>query len=177
MQIQHADMRLTVKGDIELLLTIKGDKSTIGELVRKVNEKPHTVDIEPLKKKRSLDANAYFWVLCDKLANALRSTSEEVYRELVQDYGVREVVPIKTEEVDGKGRMWASRGKGWIWEIHSIAKTDGYTNVIRYWGSSSYDSSQMARLIDGIISECKEQGIETMSDEEQARLIAEWGKK
>jgi len=177
MQIQHADMRLTLTGDIELLLTVKGDKVAIGELVAKANEKPYTVEIEPLKKKRSLDANSYAWVLMGKLSQKLQTTPEQVYRAYINDTSNYEILPIKSEAVEHWKQIWSDKGIGWLCDELGESKLKGYTNVRCFYGSSVYSSVEMAHLIDLIIQDCKEQGIETMSDEEQARLIAEWGKK
>lgn len=48
------------------------------------------------RKKRSLDANAYAWVLMSKIADAQEfpTTKEEIYEKMLKDYGV-------LEEADG----------------------------------------------------------------------------
>ena len=56
------------------------------------------------------------------------------------------------------------------------SKIEGYVNIRFFWGSSKYDTANMSRLIDGIISECKEQGIETLPPEELERLKQQWGR-
>ena len=45
-----------------------------------------------------------------------------------------------------------------------------------YFGSSTYTTAEMATLIDGVISECKDMGIETATPAELARMMGEWGK-
>ena len=177
MNIQHADMRLTIKGDIELLLTVKGDKSIIGELVAKANEKPYTVEIEPLKKKRSLDANAYAWVLMGKLAKKLLTTPEQVYREYISDTSNYEILPIKNEALEHWKQIWSNKGVGWLCDELGESKLQGYTNVRCFYGSSVYSSAEMAHLIDLIIQDCEEQGIETMTPAEIERMKREWGRK
>ena len=71
-------------------------------------------------------------------------------------------------------RIWETHGIGWICEEMGHSKLDGYTNVISYYGSSEYDTRQMSRLIDLIVMECKEQGIETMTPRELALLKEGW---
>lgn len=41
-------------------------------------------------------------------------------------------------------------------------------------GSSTYDTKEMSELINGLVAECKEQGIETLPPEELARMMAEY---
>jgi hypothetical protein len=43
-----------------------------------------------------------------------------------------------------------------------------------YYGSSTYDTAQMHRLLDAIMEECKTQGIETRPQEEIESLLAYW---
>mgnify|MGYP001514643950 CR=1 FL=1 len=82
--------------------------------------------------------------------------------------------PIKNEAVAHYKRIWETHGIGWICEEMGHSKLDGYTNVISYYGSSEYDTRQMSRLIDLIVMECKEQGIETMTPRELALLKEGW---
>ena len=64
---------------------------------------------------------------------------------------------------------------GWVCDIlGDCKKTPGYVNVMTYYGSSVYDSAQMARLIDHIIQDCKAMGIETLPPDELVRLKEDW---
>lgn len=172
MNIRHADMRLTLDGNIELLLTVKADKEHIGELLQKANEKPYTVEIEPLKKKRSLDANGYLWVLLQKIAEALHSTKDEVYIEMLSRYGVFTHIVVKPNAVEKFKSEWRTvRDLG---EVTINGKTG--IQLQCYFGSSTYDSKEFSVLLDGVISEAKELGIDTLSQDETDRMIKEWGK-
>ena len=71
--------------------------------------------------------------------------------------------------------MWDSQGVGNSHIVIGDSKIDGYVNIRFFWGSSEYDTANMSRLIDGIISECREQGIETMTPSELERLKQQWG--
>lgn len=163
-------MSLTVEVDHESKFTVK---SEIGEL----QDKPLSVEIKPFKKKRSIDANAFCWVLIGKIAAKLNTSPTEVYREAIREIGGNyEVVPVKKERAEDWKRIWQSRGLGWISETVGDSKHDGYENIISYYGSSEYDQSQMARLIDTIIDDCKELGIDTATPAEIALLKEGWGK-
>ena len=72
--------------------------------------------------------------------------------------------------------VWSSKGYGWICEKHSdCKKTPGYTNLIAFYGSSTYDTAQMSHMIDMVVEDCKQQGIETLPPEDLAVLVGRWG--
>ena len=133
-----------------------------------------SIEIKPYRNKRSLDANAYAWVLMDKLAAKIGRTKTEIYREYITHIGgVSEIVCIKTEAVDRMCEAWHRNGLGWQTETFP-SKIEGCTNVILYYGSSSYDSAQMHRLLDMIIQDCTEQGIPTETPNEILKMISLW---
>ena len=136
-----------------------------------------SIEIKPFRPKRSLDANAYSWVMIDKLAEKLNYTKLDVYREYIKHIGGNsETVCVKTEAVERLCKGWSSNGIGWITETFP-SKIEGCTNVILYYGSSSYDSAQMSRLIDNIVQDCKTFGIETATPDELARMKSLWEAK
>lgn len=149
------------------------------EYGEKVNSgKRYDVEIKQHRERRSLDANAYFWVLVGKLAEVLRISSTEIYRELIRGIGNNfEIVPIKISAVDDFCKAWEQNGKGWCTERTGSSKWRGYENIIIYYGSSTYDTAQMSRLIDLAIQECQEQGIETMPPDKVALLKENWNEQ
>ena len=134
-----------------------------------------SIDIKPFRNRRSLDANAYAWVLMDRLAATLKESKEGIYREYIKNIGGNsEVVCVKNEAVERLCEGWSKNGIGWQTDTFP-SKLAGCTNVVLYYGSSTYDSAQMSRLLDLIIQDCKEQGIQTDTPNEIARLKALWG--
>lgn len=139
------------------------------------NDKTLSIEIKPYRAKRSLDANAYFFVLADKLAAKLGTNKEEVYRNAVRDIGgVSEIVCVKNEAVERLCEGWSKNGIAWQTETFP-SKIDGCTNVILYYGSSTYTTEQMSRLIENIVQDCKAVGIETRTPNEIANLLSMWG--
>lgn len=133
------------------------------------------------KKARSLDANAYFWVLADKLAAKLTTkdalvTSVDVYRQYIPFVGDNfELVPIKAEHVEDWDKMWCKGHVGRLTDdLGECRSIPGYHYIRCYFGSSDYDTAQMSRLIDLVVQDCKEQGVETMTPQELQRLVDEW---
>lgn len=129
-------------------------------------------DIEPHKEKRSLSANAIAWVYCDKLAEKLHSTKEEIYRIAVANVGVFTEIKVADAEAAKRfKRIWQHNGVGWL------TRTINETTIQAYYGSSTYNTQEMARLIDFLQDECRRQGIEIRPKEEVEAMLKEWGEK
>lgn len=124
------------------------------------------------RQKRSLDANAYSWVLIDQIAAVLHYSKEEVYRRAVKEYGVSEVYCGKPEAIEILIRAHEG-GLGFQYEKFE-SKIPGCINVRLYFGQSSYDSKQMSIFIDGLVQDAKALDIETLSDRELSLLKEGW---
>ena len=132
-------------------------------------------EIERKRKKRSTDANAYFFTLADKLAERLNIPKTEIYRNYVKEIGgLSETVCVKNEAVEKLCEGWEHNGIGWQTDTMP-SKIDGCTNVILYYGSSTYDVAQMQRLTQLCIDDCTIQGIETKTPDELANMLSLWG--
>jgi hypothetical protein len=143
-------------------------------------EKPQTVEIKQLRKRRSLDANSYLWVISDKIAKAMhdgKTTKEDIYRHAIREVGEWEDKPIKTEDVEKHIKMWGMIGEGWFSEERRDSKLPGHKVVRDYYGSHIYDTVSMSRLIDYIVEQAKEMDIPTDTPDEIARIKAAWGEK
>lgn len=127
------------------------------------------------EKPRSLNANAYAWVLMDKLAKALKISKEEVYARAIKQVGTFEPMSIRIAAYERFKSVWEGKGLGY--QLERIGDDGVNAQCNAYYGSSVYSSSEMARLIDWIVDEAKLQGIDTMTPSERARLIDEWGKE
>lgn len=123
------------------------------------------------KQKRSLNANAYMWVLCNEIANVIHSTKEDVYRDAVKAVGVFETLSCTgPEQFQRFCEKWQSNGLGWIVEM-----VDEQLLVFNaYYGSSRYDKEEMNVLVNYVVDAAKELGIETKDQEEINSLIREW---
>lgn len=155
------DFKFLVNGKIEIIFTC--DKSILRQFESLKDDIDLTVQVKEYRQKRSLSQNAYMWVLLDEIAKAVNRSKEDVYRELVKDYGVFEIIPLKDEAVKRFNHNWAKNGLGWFTDVLGKSKLKGYTNLIVYYGSSTYDTKEMTRLLDAVINECQELGIQTMT--------------
>ena len=129
-------------------------------------------ELKQFKQKRSLSANALCWVYCNELAKKLKTTKEEIYRNAISYVGVFEEIKVATPEAAKRfKKIWYSHGVGWL------TKSIDETTIHAYYGSSTYNTAEMARLIDFLQDECKTQGIETKPQEEIDALLKQWGEK
>lgn len=153
-------------------------KATAREFVFSLqnNPKEHVAEIKQYRKKRSLDANGYYWKLCGELSAKLNIPPVEIYRQHIQNIGNNyEILPLKDDAVEKFCEAWQRNGMGWLTKTLGKSKLEGYTNIIAYYGSSTYDSKQMSQLIDLLVTDCKEQGIETATPEEIERMKQQYG--
>lgn len=133
------------------------------------------VEIKKHFNRRSKDANAFAWVLIDKIAEKTRIPKTEIYRAAIKEIGgVSETICVQDKAVDRLCEGWQRNGIGWQTD-RMPSKLKGCTNVILYYGSSTYDTAQMSRLLDLIIQEAEQQGIPTLR-EEASELLGKWGK-
>lgn len=133
--------------------------------------KTYVITVKEQRKKRSLSANAYAWTLIDKLTAYMSLPKEEIYRSYVKNIGGNmEHMRVEDRAVDTLCRVWNEKGIGWITET-APSGFEGWTDVFLYYGSSTYDTATMSRLIDLIVQDCKAFGIETLEDIELERLV------
>lgn len=141
-------------------------------VVRKHKDRLYDLEVREHRNKRSLDANAYAWVLIDKLADAMRITPKEIYRQAIVNIGGNcEVIPIKDEAAERFKQIWENQGLGWPCVDMGKSKIPGYRNLRAYYGSSTYDTRQMAQLIDNLVQDCKALDIETLPPDKLALLM------
>lgn len=144
------------------------------QIAESVTDGEWDVDVKRHREKRSRDANAYLWVLCDKIGAVTMTDKVTVYREAIRSVGVNDVVCVRAKGEEDLIEGWANNGIGWFAESLGESKVDGCKNVILYYGSSTYNTKEMSRLIDYIVAEAKDLGITTETPEELAKLKEEW---
>lgn len=130
-------------------------------------------------EKRSLDANAYYYVLCRKIAEKTAQSLTEVCNQMIAEYG-----QLEREESGGVALVILKDEIDWrkVSYLHLRPTTrtqvlgDGklYRVYIIMRGSHTYDTAEMSKLIDGVVSEAKQLGIETMTPEELERMVSTW---
>jgi len=159
-------------------ITLSTDKSILPEYQKLKGLEKLSIKIVKYRKGRSLDANRYSWVLIGKMAGVLRTDNNSVYIDMLRKYGQTAI------DRDGNAVIATLRSNIDIGAVSGIyyAKIDtGFINGIEctnyrlIQGQSTYDTVEMAKFIDGIVSECKELEIETVSPNEIREMKERWG--
>ena len=163
----------TRKSKISLLL----DTKEIEVIEKLKNENKLNVELKKWRKKRSKDANAYCWVLCDNIAKELSKdgtviTKEKVYQDNILQIGTFEPMIIEEKAYDNFKRIWEKQGLGFL--VQEVSKKDKCVKVHCYYGSSTYDSKEMSLLIELIVDLAKSLNIETKPQQEIESLIRSW---
>lgn len=132
------------------------------------------VEVKDYRRKRSLDANAYAWVLIGKIASTLRHSKLDVYRSYIRDLGDNfTFLAVQDNAAEAFRRTWEAQGDGWL--VDEVpCKLTGCKKFCCYYGSSVYDSRLMSVLIDRLVTDAKELGIETLPPNELERMVTEW---
>lgn len=159
-------------GEWSITFSTREDFSTAYDGLK---DAPVNVEIKKAANKRSRDANAFAWVLIDRIAEKMHLGKSDVYRSAIREIGgVSETVCVRDKAVDRLRSGWEKNGIGWQTETMP-SKLPGCTNVVLYYGSSTYDTAQMSRLIDLLIQEAEQLGIPTLKDE-ATELLGKWEK-
>ena len=166
----------TRKSKINLLLDTK-DIEIVEQLK---NENKLNIEIKKWYKKRSTDANAYCWVLCDKIAKELSqdgtiTTKEQIYKDAIAQIGTFEPMIVQEKAFNNFKRIWEKQGLGFL--VQEVSKKDKCIKVNCYYGSSTYDTKEMYLLINFLIDNAKVLNIETKPSQEIESMLKEWDKK
>jgi hypothetical protein len=161
-------------GDYHVTVIVSKDQESNMEPLNELlnDEKLKTCKIGHYKKKRSLNSNSYAWTLITQIADKLRSSKEEVYLQMLKRYGPSSVISIVEEaaEIFKKSVKYCEEFG------QSVLNDKNFVHIKVFMGSSEFSTSQMSIFLDGIISECTDLRIPTMTPNEVQRLKEQWGR-
>lgn len=148
---------LTLDGQLTLTMTINEKAEAIEQIKQMNPDKLMDIEIIPHRKKRSLDANAMLWACIGDIAKALGTARDEVYLKALRDYGQYEVMSCKKDalemfkkqyrDLEQVGFEYTNNGDTWV-------------DVICYFGSHTYDTRQFSQLLEGVIWDMRELGLQ-----------------
>lgn len=139
--------------------------------LEKYKDKEIFLEVKKPSQKRSLDSNSFFWTLCEKIAQAVGTDKDSVYIDMLGKYGKFTHIIVKPEAVDRMIKEWrASKVLGEVLVNGNVG-----VQIQCYYGSSTYDQTEMNRLLQGTVDECRELGIETKTPDEIAEMNSRWG--
>ena len=162
------DLTFGAHGEQHITVTVSAD---FREQFDQLRDCEIDVAIKKWRAPRSKDANSYMWVLLDKMADALHTTKEELYLGYIRQYGLYKDFTLTEDEAKTFKVVWEAFGTGWPTEQVDYAPDGDHVIIRAYYGSSRYDTKQMSRLIDAVVQDCKELGIETLTPEQLSAMI------
>jgi hypothetical protein len=157
-------------GQRQVIFTVN-EASAVESLVALEGAEKLSIKATRYREKRSLDSNAYAWVLMQKIAEAVHSDKWSIYLEMLKKYSRDFTFVIcKEKAIDKLKELYRTCVD--LGEVN-VNGMEGHQMQV-FFGSSTFDTKSMSVFIDGIVSECKELGIETLPPDELERMKAAW---
>lgn len=161
----------------KVLLTLMLNTEDIEEIERLSIVDKLNIIIKKFFRKRSLDANAYCWVLCDKIAKELSKdgtvlTKENIYQDRILQIGTFEPMIIEERAFENFKRIWEKQGLGFL--VQEVSKKDKCVKIHCYYGSSTYNTKEMSLLINLLVQLAESLNIETKTEAEIKSLLEQW---
>ena len=157
----------------ETIISFTVNEKTALQEVDKLRDKKLSIKAVQHREKRSLDANAMLWACLGEIAAVLRADKWEVYLQMLKRYGKYTYICVKPNVVEAMKAQWR--------ECEEIGKIDingkEAVQMLCYFGSSTYDSKEFSVLLDGVISEMKEIGLQPPASGDMKRALEQWEKK
>lgn len=162
----------TQKSKISLLL----DTKEIEIVEQLKNENKLNIELKKYREKRSLNANNYFWKLLQELCDLADIETIEEYRRRVKELGIFRRFKIEKDNINTFEKMWTAQGVAWFCEIADTEYIGDieFKIINAYYGSSSFNTKQMSRLINDLVQDCQAYGIETKTSAEIESLLRSW---
>ena len=176
---QIKDMYRGMDGRFTISLYIEEEPGDI----EKLKDKRLQIKIAEYKQKRSLNANAYFHSLCDKLRMRMHPplSMAQMKNHLIADYGqvmyLENGVPLIYKTNAPPEYVYNLEEPHLLLVKTEIEREKEVYFYRMYRGSHTYNTAEMAKLIDGTVEECKAQGIETLTPDALERMISAWQPK
>lgn len=160
----------------KLTITVPTDqRGAVMRWIRGARDRDYTLQIKEYRKKRSPDANAKLWALLGEMSAVLKLPPEEIYQGYIPDVGGNYwIAPVRPEDIPAREKSWCKGHIGrMIDDMGPCRSRDlaGHHNVRFYEGSSEYDRATFSRLLEMVIQDCRQLGIETMSEREKSLLL------
>ena len=165
----------------KMRLTFEFD-SDVSAAIDKIKDKLLRITVKLWRDKRSLDANSYYWVLLSRLAEAVGISKPRAHNLMLRKYGQNLVIDSQiaflvipdTEEAEETALEAESFHIRPTSQVKQGKDGKMYRTYTVLAGSSTYDTKEMSELINGLVSECKEQGIETLTPDKLARMMKDY---
>ena len=156
----------------KLLINLQVDDCPTEEVQELAQCEKLSIEIKKYRKKRSLDANGLLWHCLGEIASVLRTDKWDIYLQMLKRYGKYTYICVKPAVVEAMKAQWR--------ECEVVGEIDingqKAVQMLCYFGSSSLDTKEFSVLLDGVISEMREIGLQPPPTEEMKRALEQWQK-
>lgn len=158
-------------GQFQITFTVN-EAAAINEVEKIKDSEKLSIKAVQFRKKRSLDSNGLLWHCLGEMAKALRADKWDVYLRMLKRYGKYTYICVKPNVVEAVKAQWRES------EVIGEVNINGQAAVqmLCYFGSSTYDTKEFSVLLDGVISEMEEMGLEVPTSQEMQRALDQWEK-
>ncbi len=170
MKFNPSDVRLMLENN-KYFLVAKVPINLLDGLKKIISKGNPSIEIKTTRHGRSLNANAALWKMLAMMAEILHTSKDELYLDSLEKYGTFTHIVVKPEAVKRVMHEWKT-----VRELGKV-KINGKTGVQLqcYYGSSQMDSKEFSTLLDGVITDAKELGIDFISRQDRNLMIQQWG--
>lgn len=173
----------TIKNQTTIEVVIDSTDDALLTDIERMMKSDVRIGLKTWKEGRSKNANSYFFVLVEKLANVLRVSKPYIHNLMLRKYG-------QLQQIDGRP-VWII-----LPETDDVAKqvdedetlhvratdqvktgNDGrlYRTYLLLKGSHELNTREFSILLDGIVAECHEQNIPTVTPKELQEMKERYG--
>lgn len=143
-----------------------------------LKDKDLSIEIKKAQKGRSISQNAFMWSLCSDIGKCLLPplAKEDIYKRAIKAVGVYTQTQLLAWDIQKVQERWESHGTGWFLEVvDDVQGLVGHKTVNLYYGSSTYTTGEFKLLIDWLIDEADQCGVQIPAGKEREELYHEWG--
>jgi hypothetical protein len=156
--------------DNKFNVTFAIDGHLTQESIENITDCKLSIKAVKYRQKRSLDANGLLWAMLQSIATALRADKWQIYLQMLKRYGKYTYICVKPSVVDAVKAQWRETEE--LGEVNINGQTA--IQMLCYFGSSTYNTKEFSVLLDGVISEMKEMGLDTPTSEDMKRSLEQW---
>lgn len=138
--------------------------------IDRIKDKDLRLELKQWREKRSVDANGLLWACLTEIAHALGADKWDIYLQMLKRYGQHTYGVFTEQAVEAVKATWRES------EIVGEIDVNGRKGIqmLLYYGSSMYDTKQFSILLDGVISEMAEMGLETPDERKRQEALDRW---
>lgn len=156
-------------------ITLEIDTNPINDINLLKELKKLSIVIDKYREKRSKDANGLLWHCISKIAQSFTPPVDkwEIYLDMLKSYGQFTDILVRADALEATRKQWRETEEVDRYEINGVE----YVTLLAYFGSSTFNTKDFSILLEGVIQEMKQTGLDAPTTKEMQRAIEQWEKQ